>query len=51
MSVDKIKLFKPKYDKREYSYNRLPNGLIVLCISDPDTDLSAAAMDVDVGSM
>ncbi len=51
MSVDKVKIFKPKFDEREYKYIRLKNGLVVLLISDPTTDMSAAAMDVDVGAI
>jgi secreted Zn-dependent insulinase-like peptidase len=37
-------------DNRDYLPHQLKNGLRVLLISDPDTDKSAAALDVRVGS-
>ena len=37
-------------DNRDYLAYQLKNGLRVLLISDPDTDKSAAALDVRVGS-
>ncbi|MBV1930239.1 MAG: insulinase family protein [Porticoccaceae bacterium] len=37
-------------DDRAYRYLRLDNGLQVLLISDPNTDKSAASMNVNVGS-
>ena len=37
-------------DNRDYLAHQLENGLRVLLISDPDTDKSAAALDVRVGS-
>lgn len=37
-------------DTRHYQYTTLSNGLQVLLISDPETDKSAAAMDVHVGN-
>jgi secreted Zn-dependent insulinase-like peptidase len=37
-------------DNRDYLAYQLKNGLRVLLISDPDTDKSAAALDVQVGS-
>lgn len=43
-------IFKPRIDKRQYRRIVLPNSLEVLLISDPDTDKSAASMDVSVGS-
>jgi hypothetical protein len=42
---------KSFYDKRSYRYMTLSNGLKVVCVSDPDTDMSAASMSVHVGSM
>ncbi|RWS24840.1 peptidase: M16 family-like protein [Leptotrombidium deliense] len=44
-------IIKPVNDEREYSGLTLSNGLKVLLISDPTTDKSAAALDVNVGSM
>lgn len=44
------KLEKPLLDNRTYRVIRLPNKLEALLIHDPDTDKSAAAMDVNVGS-
>ncbi len=41
---------KPLTDDRVYHYLTLPNQLRVLLISDPDTDKSAASLDVHVGS-
>ncbi len=38
-------------DKRDYKGLILNNGLKVLLISDPETDKSAAALDVNIGSM
>ncbi|OAY40427.1 insulin-degrading enzyme-like 1, peroxisomal [Manihot esculenta] len=42
-------IMKPRMDKREYRRIVLKNSLEVLLISDPDTDKSAASMDVGVG--
>ena len=41
---------KSASDARQYRYLELPNHLKVLLISDPNTDKSAASMDVHVGS-
>lgn len=41
---------KSPNDRLDYRYLRLDNGLQVLLISDPDTDKSAAALDVLAGS-
>lgn len=41
---------KSPHDARQYGYYKLGNGLRVLLISDNETQLSAAAMDVAVGS-
>ena len=38
-------------DKRDYKAFILDNGLKVLLVSDPETDKSAAALDVNVGFM
>ncbi|WP_175404459.1 insulinase family protein [Endozoicomonas atrinae] len=43
-------VIKSPADDRDYRYITLDNGLKVLLISDPDTDKSAAAVDVNVGS-
>ncbi|MGI2027262.1 insulinase family protein [Endozoicomonas acroporae] len=43
-------VIKSPADDRHYRYITLDNGLKVLLISDPDTDKSAAAVDVNVGS-
>ncbi|XP_072943184.1 insulin-degrading enzyme isoform X2 [Epargyreus clarus] len=42
-------IIKSAEDKREYRGLQLTNGLKVLLVSDPTTDKSAAAMDVNVG--
>jgi len=44
------KMEKPLLDDRLYRVMELPNHLKVLLIHDPDTDKTAAAMDVNVGS-
>ncbi len=44
-------IIKSLGDKRDYKGFILNNGLKVLLISDPETDKSAAALDVNVGSM
>ncbi|ONH66952.1 A-factor-processing enzyme [Cyberlindnera fabianii] len=41
---------KPDLDNREYKFVKLPNDLTALLISDPKTDKSAAALDVNVGA-
>ncbi|XP_059646301.1 insulin-degrading enzyme-like 1, peroxisomal [Cornus florida] len=50
MAVGMEETVKPRNDNREYRRIVLKNSLEVLLISDPDTDKSAAAMDVGVGS-
>lgn len=45
------KIIKSPQDKRQYRGLELNNGLKVMMISDPDTDKSAAAMDINIGSM
>ena len=40
---------KPDLDTRSYRVLRLPNQLEALLISDPETDKSSAALDVNVG--
>ena len=45
------KIIKPRVDTREYRGVLLNNGLRVMLISDNTTDKSAAALDVNVGSM
>ncbi len=48
--VTQDEVIKSPADDRDYRYITLDNGLKVLLISDPDTDKSAAAVDVNVGS-
>ena len=42
-------IIKSEQDKREYRGLELDNGMKVLLVSDPSTDKSAAAMEVNVG--
>ncbi len=42
-------VIKNAIDKRDYRALTLPNGLRALLVSDPDTDLAAAALNVNVG--
>ncbi|KAK6061152.1 peptidase, M16 family [Cooperia oncophora] len=44
-------IVKSPTDQREYRGLELTNGLRVLLVSDPTTDNSAAAMDVNVGNL
>lgn len=39
----------PPLDDRDYHYFELDNGMKALVVSDPDADMSAAALDVHVG--
>ena len=53
-STSKIKVvvndvLKPSEDKRSYRGIELSNGLKALLISDPSTDKSSAALDVNIG--
>jgi insulysin len=48
--MEEVEIVKPRLDKREYKRIVLQNSLQVLLISDPETDKSAASMDVFVGS-
>lgn len=50
MTVPAAEIKKSPNDTRSYQSLVLPNHLQVLLISDPDTDKSAAAMDVNAGS-
>ncbi|CAL1352436.1 unnamed protein product [Linum trigynum] len=50
MALSRDEIVKPRTDKREYRRIVLSNSLQVLLISDPETDKSAASMDVGVGS-
>ncbi|WP_448550290.1 insulinase family protein [Thalassotalea fusca] len=45
-----VTVIKSQSDHRDYRYVTLENGLKALLISDPNTDKSAAAMDVSVGA-
>lgn len=54
MASDKIvkihdTIVKSPEDKRDYRGLLLTNGMKILLISDPTTDKSSAAMDVNVG--
>lgn len=42
---------KSPNDNREYKYFVLENGLRAIVVSDPDAELAAVALDVDVGSL
>ena len=44
-------IIKSMSDKREYKYIEIPiNGMRIMLISDPDTEISAASLDDGVGS-
>lgn len=47
---DSLKVHKSPNDPSDYRALRLPNGLQVLLVHNPQADRSAAAMTVDVGS-
>lgn len=47
---DSVEIIKSPNDKRDYQSLTLANGLRVLLVSDPDTEKSAASIDVNVGS-
>ena len=49
--IDSNIVIKSITDKREYKAITLNNGIRTLLISDPDSSLSAAALDVHVGAM
>lgn len=42
-------LIRSPEDRRAYEFLMLENGLRVLLVSDPETDMAAAALNVDVG--
>lgn len=44
-------ILKSKIDNRIYKAIELPNKLLCLLVSDKDTEKSAAAMNVDIGSL
>ena len=44
-------IIKSEQDKRSYRGLLLDNGMKILLISDPTTDKSAAAMEVNVGKI
>lgn len=46
-----INIIKAKTDKRVYLYNKLPNFIKCLLIHDSDADKSAAALNVNIGSL
>jgi insulysin len=45
-----IHVIKSENDKRDYQYLTLENGLRVLLVSDPHTDIAAASLNVATGS-
>lgn len=45
-----MEIIKSDLDNKSYKYIQLPNMLCCLLISDPETDKSAACLDVKVGS-
>ena len=51
MSVARKELIKSPEDDREYRGLILANGIKAVLVSDPSTDKSAAALDVNVGSL
>ena len=51
MSVVRKELIKSPEDDREYRGLILSNGIKAVLVSDPSTDKSAAALDVNVGSL
>lgn len=48
--IHKKAFLKPELDNQDYRFIELPNKLKVLLIHDPDTDQSAASLDVNIGS-
>lgn len=44
-------ILKPREDKRDYLGLKLKNKLQILLVSDPETDISATSLSVNVGSM
>ena len=44
-------IIKPKTDPLNYGFKVLSNGMKVLLISDPDTNISSASLTVNVGSL
>lgn len=42
-------IIKPDVDKRQWRALKLQNEMSILIVSDPDTDKSAASMNVHVG--
>lgn len=44
-----VEVLRPPLDTRTYRYLELDNGMKVLAVSDPETDMAAAALDVHVG--
>ena len=44
-------IHKPAEDNRQYLGLKLSNGLKVLLVSDPETDISAASLSVQIGSL
>ena len=45
-----VEIVKPKTDKREYRYATLDNKIRVIYIHDPQADMAACALDVEVGA-
>eukprot|EP00955_Chlamydomonas_euryale_P119013 366570-Chlamydomonas_euryale.AAC.2 len=45
------RMVKPANDAMEYRHLKLPNGMVVLLVSDPEADKAAAAMDVRTAAL
>lgn len=50
-NLTRLTIAKSQQDNREYRGLQLDNGMKVLLVSDPKTDVSAAALSVEVGHM
>lgn len=48
-SSAEVPIVRSPLDRRDYAYVQLGNGLRALVVSDPDTDMAAAALQVQVG--
>ncbi|KAJ2462885.1 metalloprotease, partial [Coemansia sp. RSA 2320] len=43
-------LEQPASDSNRYKLIRLPNSMVVMCVHDADTEMSAASLSVGVGA-
>ena len=50
MMYTEAMIIKPEIDHREYQHHRLENGLEMVIISDPDTNMAAGSLSVNVGN-